>query len=82
LDHTTGAVPGTLDRMLEILITQRAALENMLVTVRDIDQEPLSAGIRLTVRIYTQILQDGLSVLGSLISYLETKRYMDIDSER
>jgi hypothetical protein len=69
--------------MIEILTSQRAMLEKMLVTVRDIDQGTFSAGIRLTVGIYIQILQDGLSVLNSLISHLEAAdRYMDIDSER
>ena len=57
--------------MIEILISQRETLENMAVTTRDIDQEPLPAGLRLTLRIYVQILADGLSVLNSLIAYLE-----------
>ena len=58
--------------MIQTLQGQLESLRQMAVTIRDIDQEPLSVGMRLTLRIYTQILDDGLSVLRSMIDYLET----------
>lgn len=75
LDNPAGgpaaAVPGALGWMIEILQGHRAALEEMHVTACDIAQDRLPAGLRLTLRIYVQILADGLSVLNSIISYLE-----------
>ena len=56
--------------MIELLIAQRETLQKLAVTARDIDQEPLQPGLRLTLRIYAQILDDGLSVLSSLIEHL------------
>lgn len=56
--------------MIETLQTHRAMLEKMRVTTRDIDQERLPVGARLTLQIYIMILTDGLSVLGSLIDHL------------
>ena len=56
--------------MIEILQTHRDTLERLAVTTRDIDQETLPVGLRLTLRIYIHILEDGLSVLKSLIEHL------------
>lgn len=61
--------------VIEIFRAQRETLEKMAVTTCDIDQEPLPPGLRLTLRIYIRILEDGLSVLNSIIDYAE--RHMD-----
>ena len=57
--------------MRDLLASHRDTLEKLCVTARDIDQEPLSVGFRLLLGIYTQILEDGLSVLNSMIAHLE-----------
>lgn len=57
--------------MIETLRTHREILEKMTVTACDIDQDSLPAGLRLTLRIYVQILKDGVSILDSILSYLE-----------
>ena len=57
--------------MIETLKSHRETLEGMHVTSCDIDPEPLPVGLRLTLRIYTQILADGVSVLDSIIAHLD-----------
>ena len=59
--------------MLETLITHRTLLEQMRVTTRGIDPQLLSIGMRLTLNIYVQILDDGLAVLNSLIRFLSPR---------
>lgn len=56
--------------MIETLKSHRETLEKMRVTTCDIDQDGLNPGLRLTLRIYIQILTDGVSLLNSLIDYL------------
>ena len=57
--------------MQDLLASHRETLEKLAVTTRDIDQEPLSVGLRLLLGAYAQILEDGLSVLNSIIAHLE-----------
>lgn len=70
--------------MIETLIAHRETLQKMAVTTRDIDQEQFSPGLRITLGIYAMILDDGLSVLNSIIDHLErmTNGNMDKNPER
>ena len=60
--------------MLEALRAHRDTLQNyILTTSRGFSLEMLSEGIGRAVGIYFQILQDAVSVLNSMIVYLEGK---------
>ena len=57
--------------VIDTLTSHRDTLEKLAVTTRDLEQEPLSVGLRLLLNAYAQILDDGLSVLNSIIAHLE-----------
>jgi hypothetical protein len=62
----------TRSTILETLRAHRDALQNFIVTSsRDIPLETLSSGVGLALGICLQILQDAVSVLNSLIEYLD-----------
>lgn len=59
--------------MIDLLQSHRDTLAEFLVTTRNTPLDGLSVGFRLTLGIYAQILIDAVSVLNSMIAFLEQK---------
>jgi hypothetical protein len=52
----------------ELLARHRATLATLLAEAQTI--QPTGQGMRIALRIYLTILEDGITTLGSLINYL------------
>ena len=57
--------------MLETLRSHRTTLESLIAASRQMPTEPVPIGIRLSLVIYLTILEDAVSVLTSIIEYLD-----------
>jgi hypothetical protein len=56
--------------MLDQLESQRDTLQSFLAAQRDLAHDGLSPGMRITLTIYSEILEDGVKILNTLIAYL------------
>jgi hypothetical protein len=57
--------------VLDLFRSHRETLSSFLVTARYTPLERLPVGLRLALGIYLQILADGISILNSIITYLD-----------
>lgn len=56
---------------LDLIREHRQLLIDMLATLTALPTDAMPFGIRTLMRAYANILQDGISTLNSLISYLD-----------
>jgi hypothetical protein len=57
--------------MLADLRAHHAILERLVVASRQMPTEPVPIGVRLSFAIYLNVLEDAVSVLNSIIEYLD-----------